>query len=63
MYNPVALSTFTMLYDHHNHLFPGHFHHPKQKLCTHDSKTFPSFSPVTTVMTFLKISSAFILIC
>ena len=35
VYNSVALSTFTMLCNHHHYPFPEIFHQPKQKLCTH----------------------------
>ena len=35
MYNSAALITFTVLCNHHHHLFPKLFHHPKQKLYNH----------------------------
>ena len=31
----VAFSTFTNLYNHYHYLIPEHFHHPKEKPCTH----------------------------
>lgn len=30
MYNSVAFSTFTVLYNHHHYLTPEHFHNPKK---------------------------------
>lgn len=56
-YNSVALSTFTVLQNHHYYPFPILFHHPKCKLCTHERITPISPSLLTLVTIILLFDS------
>ena len=45
MYNTVALSTFTVICNHHVYLVSKHIHHPERKLPIHEKETLISHSP------------------
>ena len=57
MYNSVIFSIFTKLCNHHHYVILEHFHHPKEKPCTH-LQWFPFFlspSPWQLLLYFLLL--------
>ena len=57
MYNSVAFSTFTMLYNHHFNQVLKHFHHPRRKAHTHS----PVFPPPSLLLASSNQQPAFCL--
>lgn len=49
----MALSIFTMLYNHHHYLLPEYYHHPKQELWIHKTTAPHSSLPQPLVTSVL----------
>ena len=54
VHNLVALSIFIVLCKYHHFAFPELFHHPKQKLCTHEVTPY-SLTSVNFLFFFVSI--------